>query len=245
MDGFWRKYWRGNTPPSETPSETPPGSPEPDWRAARESMVSTQLRSRGIRDEQLLKVMAQIPRHRFVPPEVQDRAYEDRPTPIGCAQTISQPYMVAAMTELLALQPTDRVLEIGTGSGYQSAVLAALAQEVYTIERHTDLAEQARETLAELGVHNVTVVVGDGTQGHPEAAPYNAILVTAGAPAVPAALKNQLAVGGRLLCPVGDREMQQLCRIVRRSEAEFDEEDGIKCIFVPLLGRSGWPENTH
>jgi protein-L-isoaspartate(D-aspartate) O-methyltransferase len=206
---------------------------------ARARMVETQIAGRGIRDARVLDAMRSVPRHIFVPREKQAYAYDDRPLEVGFAQTISQPYMVGVMTELLGLSPEDRVLEIGTGSGYQCAVLASLASEVVSVERVERLAESARATLDELEYDNVTVVVGDGTLGCPEQAPFNAILVTAGAPYVPRALERQLADGGRLLCPAGDRSMQRLIKIVRRGD-ELVESEHTRCVFVPLIGENGW-----
>lgn len=165
-------------------------------------MVEDQIRGRGVTDERVLAAMETVPRHQFVPVSQQGSAYVDGPLPIGQGQTISQPYMVARMTELLRLQPTDRVLEVGTGSGYQAAVLAELAAEVWTIERHDDLAKRAAALLERLGYANVHVVTGDGTLGIPEHAPYDGIIVTAGAPAVPEALRQQMAVGGQMVIPV-------------------------------------------
>lgn len=209
----------------------------------REQMVETQIAKRGVRSRRVLEAMRAVPRHLFVPPEQERSAYDDHPLQIGFGQTISQPYMVAAMTELLDLRPEDRVLEIGTGSGYQTAILAMLAREVISIERHPVLSEQAADRLAGLGYDNAVVHCGDGTLGWPEAAPYDAILVTAGSPTVPRALKEQLTVGGRLVCPTGSRDVQRLIRIVR-TETGFTEAHGISCIFVPLIGEQGWPEGT-
>lgn len=206
---------------------------------ARLHMVGQQLRARGIRDERVLAAMEKIPRHLFMPQASRSLAYADRALSIGEQQTISQPYMVALMTELLRLRPEDRVLEIGTGSGYQTAILAELAAEVVTIERHAVLAERARGVLVPLGYSKVTLIIGDGTQGHAERAPYDAILVTAGGPQVPPPLEAQLAMGGRLVCPVGPREVQELVRIVRGSQG-FERETGIQCSFVPLIGEEGW-----
>ncbi len=202
-------------------------------------MVERQLRARGIRDERVLEAMGRVPRHAFMPAPLRYLAYHDRAVSIGKKQTISQPYMVALMTELLRLRPDDRVLEIGTGSGYQTAILAELAAEVVTIERHAVLAERARAAVASLGYTHVTVIVGDGTQGHAERAPYDAILVTAGAPKAPPSLEAQLAIGGRLVCPVGPREVQELVRIVRMPHG-LEREAGIQCSFVPLIGEEGW-----
>ena len=204
-------------------------------------MVESQIATRGIRDPRVLDAMRTVPRHCFVPADLQDHAYEDHPLHIGCGQTISQPYMVALMTEQLELCAEDRVLEIGTGSGYQAAILATLAEDVVSIERSPTLAERARMRLDDLGYDNVTVVTGDGTLGWPDRAPYGAILVTAGGPQVPASLKDQLEVGGRLVCPVGSREVQRLAKVVRTRKG-IKESQGISCVFVPLIGTEGWPE---
>jgi len=203
-------------------------------------MVETQLVARGLRDARVLDAMRRVPRHRFVPAELEPEAYEDRPLAIGEGQTISQPLIVAMMTVSLKVQNEHRVLEIGTGSGYQAAVLAQLAGHVTTIERHESLAVSARRLLAELDIRNVTVLVGDGTVGVPDGAPYDRILVTAGAPAVPAALQNQLADGGRLLIPIGPPSLQYLTAVDRQGEA-FETKSGSPCIFVPLIGQQGWP----
>jgi protein-L-isoaspartate(D-aspartate) O-methyltransferase len=211
-----------------------------DHDARRARMVTEQIAGRGVRDEALLGAMRELPRHLFVPEERQLDAYEDRPLGVGEGQTISQPYMVALMTETLAPQPHHRVLEIGTGSGYQAAILGRLAGSVITIERHAALAAQAGAALDRVGTTNVEIVIGDGTEGYPPAAPYDRILVTAGAPAVPPALKAQLAENGRLVVPVGTADMQQLV-IVDRSGGDFVERHGAACVFVPLVGRHGWP----
>jgi protein-L-isoaspartate(D-aspartate) O-methyltransferase len=184
--------------------------------------------------------MRAVPRHLFVPDAVRRDAYDDRPLPIGDGQTISQPYIVAAMTAALAPNPTDRVLEIGTGSGYQTAILARLALSIVTIERHPDLAARAEATLASLGVSNVRVVVGDGSNGFPPDAPYDRILVTAAAPAIPETLKTQLADGGRLVIPVGPHGYQQMMRIDRLGTV-YSYLEGEGCVFVPLIGEHGWP----
>jgi protein-L-isoaspartate(D-aspartate) O-methyltransferase len=205
----------------------------------REDMVETQLVARGLRDERVLGAMRRVPRHRFVPAELEREAYEDRPLAIGEGQTISQPLIVAMMTLNLKVQVEHRVLEIGTGSGYQAAVLAELARDVTTIERHAVLAESARAVLAELDIHNVTVLVGDGTLGAP-GGPYDRILVTAGAPRVPEALQNLLADGGRLVIPVGPPSLQYLTAIDRHGDT-FETKTGSACIFVPLIGQQGWP----
>ena len=214
-----------------------------DYNAARERMVDDQIAARDVTCPRVLAAMRRVERHRFVPPESAGEAYEDHPVHIGCRQTISQPYMVARMTEMLALRPKDRVLEIGTGSGYQAAVLAELVEEVISIERQPVLADRARARLRELGYLNIRVHCGDGTLGWPAGAPYDAILVTAGSPAVPPALLRQLGEGGRLVCPTGSRELQRLASIVHEG-GEFHEHDGISCVFVPLVGKQGWAEGT-
>jgi len=215
-------------------------SAHPDaFARERNRMVDIQIASRGVVDPRVLAAMRRVPRHRFVPSEAAASAYEDHPVQIGCGQTISQPYMVAVMTELLTLQPDERVLEIGTGSGYQAAILAGLAKEVITLERHAELAERAQACFAQLGYDNITVLVRDGTLGYPESAPYDAILVTAGGPQIPSSLKGQLSVGGRLVCPVGPRDVQHLITVVR-TEAGFEQTTGIGCVFVPLVGVEGW-----
>jgi protein-L-isoaspartate(D-aspartate) O-methyltransferase len=200
-------------------------------------MVETQLRARGIRDERLLGAMARVPRHEFVDPRYRDQAYEDHPLPIGAGQTVSQPYIVALMVERLSLQPSSIVLEIGTGSGYLTALLAELAQHVYSIERHPQLARQAEQTLTHLGVTNVTVLVGDGSKGLPEHAPYDAIIVSAAASQVPPALFEQLREGGRMIVPVGLPEAQEL-QLVRKREGKplITVLEG--CRFVPLISSS-------
>ena len=212
---------------------------EEEFAAVRNRMVDTQIEVRGIADPRVLAAMRRVPRHRFVPQSLWDQAYNDYPLPIGEDQTISQPYIVALMTEALELQDTDRVLEIGTGSGYQAAVLAELAAEVYSIDRLASLAEQARMVLMELGYKNFQVRVGDGTLGWPEEAPFDAILVTAGTPQVPRPLVEQLALGGRLVVPVGDRFSQTLTRArMTRDGVKFDYLGG--CRFVRLIGKYGW-----
>ena len=188
---------------------------ETDFVHLRHRMVEDQIRGRGLADERVLAAMESVPRHLFVAAAQRHSAYTDAPLPIGMGQTISQPYIVACMTELLRLAPDHRVLEIGTGSGYQAAVLATLAGEVWTIERHADLAKQAEELLAGLGYTNVHVIAGDGTLGHPEAAPYDAIIVTAAAPHVPDALRKQLAIGGRMVIPVAAGYAEDLKLIER------------------------------
>lgn len=216
--------------------------PQSDARSdERWLMVEEQLRARGIRDERVLEAMARIPRHEFVPREHRGEAYEDHPIAIGEGQTISQPFVVAAMLEALALRPEDVVLEVGTGSGYETAVLAELARTVYSIERIARLAEGACAVLERLGYSNVTVVHGDGSQGLPEAAPFDAIVVAAAAPQVPASLMHQLRDGGRLVIPVGSGFAQDL-QLVRKiaGAAQTVYLDGVR--FVPLIGREGFRE---
>jgi protein-L-isoaspartate(D-aspartate) O-methyltransferase len=209
------------------------------YAAEREKMVRQQLAARGIRDPRLLDAMRQVPRHCFVPRDELAYAYADGPLPIGSGQTISQPYIVALMTQMLELQGGETVLEIGTGSGYQAAVLAQLVWQVYTVERHAELAENARRVLSELGMVNVEVITGDGSRGWVSHAPYQAILVTAAAPEVPRPLLDQLAEGGRLVLPVGGRGMQILQRWERQGES-FESKEGIPVAFVPLRGEYGW-----
>lgn len=186
--------------------------------------------------------MRKVPRHLFLAEELRVEAYQDCPLPINCSQTISQPYMVAVMTEMLMLKPGACVLEIGTGSGYQTAILAEIAGQVITLERHVALADNARQRLESLGYKNITVIVGDGTLGFPEAAPYDAILITAGAPDIPEGLQRQLAPGGRLIAPVGRTDVQRLITITREGNESFTSQPGISCRFVPLIGEYGWRE---
>jgi protein-L-isoaspartate(D-aspartate) O-methyltransferase len=206
---------------------------------ARHAMVEGQLRRRGIRSERLLEAMRMVPRHEFVPADFQSEAYSDKPVPIGAGQTISQPFMVAAMTEALGLTGTERVLEIGTGSGYQAAVISLLAREVFSIESHTPLALAALQRLARLGYSNVYVHNGDGSLGFADAAPYDAILVTAAAPMIPPLLADQLREGGCLAIPVGPRETQELLK-ARKQGGKLTSRVLFDCRFVPLLGRHGW-----
>jgi protein-L-isoaspartate(D-aspartate) O-methyltransferase len=199
-----------------------PALPQDSFRQERQQMVEQQIRQRGITSNQILSAMNEVPRHEFVGRLYTDRAYDDRAIPIGETQTIPQPYLAALMADLLDLDGTDRVLEIGTGSGYQAAILASLASQVYTIEILEDLAEQARATLSDLGYENVEVVVGDGYRGLPDKAPFDAILVTAAPSQIPQPLREQLRVGGRLVIPVGDY-FQDLLLITRTADG-FDEE---------------------
>jgi len=209
--------------------------------AERTRMVRTQLEARGVRDERVLEAMRAVPRHLFVPEDQREAAYEDGPLPIGHGQTISQPYIVAVMTELLAPGPDDVVLDVGTGSGYQAAVLARLAKRVYSIEIVPELAQSAREQLETLGYTNVEVFTGDGWAGLPKLAPFDGILVAAAAPDVPAPLLAQLAVGGRLAVPVGGLGIQMLT-LVERTDTGLERWTEGGCRFVPLIGRHAFPE---
>jgi protein-L-isoaspartate(D-aspartate) O-methyltransferase len=210
-----------------------------DFHVARRKMVEDQIAARGIKDQRLLEVMLEIPRHLFVDEAMWSQAYNDHPLPIGEKQTISQPYIVALMTEALDLRPKDRVLEIGTGSGYQTAILAKLADWVYTVERIRNLAIRARKVLDRLHLYNVSLRIGDGSEGWPEHSPYDAIIVTAGAPEFPQPLVDQLADGGRMVIPVGDRYTQTLWKVTKRGK-ELRKEDLGGCRFVDLLGKYGW-----
>ncbi|ACD94809.1 protein-L-isoaspartate O-methyltransferase [Trichlorobacter lovleyi SZ] len=211
---------------------------------ARKRMVQEQIVGRGITTPRLLEVFQKVPRHLFVQEAMAVQAYSDGPLPIGEKQTISQPYIVALMTDLLELTGNDHVLEIGTGSGYQTAILASLVRRVWTIERIRPLAMQARKVLDTLHLLNVNIKVGDGTLGWPEEGPFDAILVTAGAPAVPETLAAQLAPGGRLVIPVGDESNQTLLRIRKAADGTLTQETGIGCRFVPLIGQQGWQLNS-
>ena len=202
-------------------------------------MVERQLRARGIDDPRVLAAMGEIPRHAFVPKHLQTDAYADHPLPIGGDQTISQPYIVAVMTTALDLRPTDRVLEIGTGSGYQTAILAALARAVFSVERSALLSRSAQERLADLGCDNVRFVLGDGTLGLPESGPFDRILAAGSLPEVPQGLLDQLVENGVLVAPVGGRSVQRLLRIERTGEV-FERRDLGACCFVPLIGKAGW-----
>lgn len=212
-----------------------------NFQKARDRMVETQLVSRGISDQRVLDAMRKVPRHLFVDEALQDQAYSDHPLPIADKQTISQPYIVALMTEKLELKGHEKVLEIGTGSGYQAAILAELAERVFSIERLPGLAYRANQTLRRLGYSNVIVRVADGTLGWPDEAPFDGIIVTAGAPKVPQPLVDQLAMGGRLVVPVGDRLSQSLILVERVPEGiRKTDLGGVR--FVDLVGKWGWEE---
>lgn len=211
-----------------------------EHQAARERMVHYQLEMRGITNARVLDAMRKVPRHLFVPSERAHGAYSDHALPIGEGQTISQPYMVALMTELLDPAPSHRILEVGTGSGYQAAILAELAKEVVTIEREPSLSQRAREVLETLGYTNITFVVGDGTEGYPPLAPYDGIIVTAGAPFIPQPLIEQLAPGGRLVIPVGHRYEQVLTLAEKDKQGTVHISEHGYCVFVPLIGKHGW-----
>lgn len=216
-----------------------------DPRLARARMVERQLRARGIADETVLAAILAVPREAFVPERLLDAAYEDEALPIEAGQTISQPYIVARMTELLQVEPGDRILEIGTGSGYQAAILALLGAKIRTYERHAALARAARERLDRLAIEGVEIVVGDGSAGDPSGAPWDGIIVTAGAPAVPESLREQLAIGARLVIPVGDRWQQELLVVERRDDLTWVEKSDGAVMFVPLVGEGGWAEDAR
>lgn len=212
-----------------------------NFKKARDRMVETQLSARGIHDPRVLEAMRTIPRHLFVDEALQDQSYNDHPLPIGEKQTISQPFIVALMTESLQLQGNEKVLEIGTGSGYQAAILAELAARVFSIERHPNLAYRANQILRKLGYKNVIIRVGDGSMGWPDDAPFDGILVTAGTPSIPQPLVDQLASGGRLVVPVGDRFSQEMVLVERKQEGTIQTNlGGVR--FVDLVGKWGWKE---
>ena len=210
-----------------------------NFEIARKRMVEAQLVARGIKDQRVIDAMLRVPRHLFVAEAMAAQAYSDSPLPIGEKQTISQPYMVALMSELLRLAGGEKVLEIGTGSGYQAAILSTLGARVYTVERHRPLALQARRVLDGLGMLNVNLKIGDGSDGWPEEAPFDAIMVTAGAPEIPQNLLSQLATGGRLVIPVGSQHEQILKRVTRTADG-YQYEQSVGCRFVRLVGKSGW-----
>lgn len=212
-----------------------------EYAIARRRMVDL-IRSRGVTDENVLCAMAAVPRHEFVPEHLRDIAYEDGPLPISDGQTISQPYIVALMCEVAMIDPESRVLEIGTGSGYSAAVLAAMGARVFTIERNRPMAARAQEKLRSLGYGDIAVRAGDGTEGWPEEAPFDGIIVTAGGPCVPDDLLGQLGIGGHLVIPVGPQMARQsLMRLTRAEDGSIEEEMLGAVAFVPLIGRHGWP----
>lgn len=213
---------------------------DPDLASIRERMVKMQIASRGINDASVLEAMRTVPRHRFVPEELLAYAYDDGPLPIGEGQTISQPYIVALMTQAAKLDKNSKVLEIGTGSGYAAAILSRIAKEVHTIERLPDLARHAEGVLQDLKYNNIHVHIGDGTLGLPQHGPFDAILVTAGAPVVPDSFIDQLKVGGRVIIPVGDALSQELLRLVKTKDGKFTRELIELVRFVPLIGKQGW-----
>lgn len=215
--------------------------PEDSRTEERLQMVQNQIEARGVGDRRVLNAMREIPRHLFLPAEFQDAAYHDRPLPIGSGQTISQPYIVGLMTTLLELKQSETVLEIGAGSGYQAAILSKLARTVVTVERLPEIAAKAKDILQRLGIFNVNVVVEDGTLGYAPDAPYDGIIITAASPDIPAPLIDQLADAGRLVAPVGSRDLQQLVRIRKQGDQTSRENFG-GVVFVPLLGRHGWQE---
>ena len=216
-----------------------------DRFAGQRRALVEKLQERGIRDLEILRLFDQIPRHEFLPQAVWHLAYEDTPVPIGFGQTASQPSLQALYMQILKIESEDRVLEIGTGSGYQTAILARLSNRVYSVERLRELSVRARAALDRLRISNVALLVGDGTIGWSRYAPYDVILVAAAAPGVPEPLLAQLAPGGRMLIPVGDLEMQRLLLVRRTEEGEIREEEVLDCAFVPLLGRFGWNESRR
>lgn len=215
------------------------GAVEPEFRGARRRLVEA-LQEKGIKDLALLRAIDQVPRHLFVPPTVRHRAYEDSALPIGSGQTISQPYVHARAIEQLMLTGRERVLEIGTGSAYQTALIASLAEQVFSVERYAALLDKARGILAQAQVRNVSLSLGDGTLGWREYAPYDAIVVSAGAPSIPPALESQLADGGRLLIPIGDK-VEQMLTLFRKNGNHLERRDIVPVRFVPLIGAGGWP----
>ncbi len=224
----------------------PPKTPDSVFEKMRKQMVEEQIAARGVKDTAVLAAMKRVPRHAFVTPGDEDRAYQDRPLPIGEGQTISQPYIVAAMTEALQLKGDEFVLEVGTGCGYAAAILGEVGAKVVTIERIGKLAELARQNLAKAGYNSVRVMCGDGSVGLAELAPFDAIVVTAGGPSVPQSLKHQLKTGGRLVIPVGRSSYdQRLLRITRTGEDNFAKDDLGSVRFVPLIGKEGWEKDDR
>ncbi|MCC6444324.1 MAG: protein-L-isoaspartate(D-aspartate) O-methyltransferase [Armatimonadetes bacterium] len=213
-----------------------------NYRSERIQMVEDQLRARGIRDDRVLEAMARVPRHLFIPPEQREAAYQNGALPIGEGQTISQPWIVAATLQALRIAPTDRALDIGTGSGYQAALLAELAGEVVSVERLADLSERAGEAMDSLGYRNFTLVVGDGSKGYEAHAPYDVIAVAAGAGEIPPRLIEQLAEEGRMVIPVGGSRQVQMLTLVEKREGRIRKTPLCECVFVPFVGATGWPE---
>jgi protein-L-isoaspartate(D-aspartate) O-methyltransferase len=218
------------------------GEKKHGYKYLRERMVELQLKGRDITDEQVLQAFLQIERHRFVEESLWDRAYDDCPLPIGKNQTISQPYIVALMTQALELKGIEKILEIGTGSGYQTVILARLASQVFTIERHFELAKSARAIFDTMGIQNIVLRIGDGTIGWQEFAPYNGIIVTAAAPKLPQSLAEQVALGGKLVIPIGE-DFGQTLYVFTKRETSFDKKFLCPCSFVPLIGIEGWSNN--
>src|SRR5947209_4472365 len=216
-----------------------------DLARQRRQMTELQVAGRGITDPLVLEAVRRVPRERFVSEGLEEFAYEDSPLPIEVGQTISQPYIVAAMSEAADVQPGDRVLEIGTGSGYAAAVLSMIADQVYTVERHPELAELAKKRFRELGYDNIEVRIGDGTLGWPQAAPFDAIIGTAAGPRVPKPFRKQLAIGGRLVMPVGEKDDQRLVKIRRMAPDLYEEDDFGDVRFVPLIGEHGWTDDER
>ncbi len=211
----------------------------PEWKYERERMVQEQIIARGVKDARVIDAMKQVPRHYFIDKTYYHQAYNDFPLPIGNEQTISQPYMVAVMTELLELKGSERVLEIGTGSGYQTAILALLCDRVFSVERIANLSKQARERLTKLGFKNINIMVGDGSLGWPAFSPYNGIIVTAGSPGIPDELIAQLADNGIMILPVGG-EYTQTLNVIKKQKGRIYRKELFGCAFVPLVGKSGW-----
>lgn len=213
-----------------------------EYSATRQKMVETQLLPRGIKDSRVIAAMKKVPRHLFLDEALWPEAYEDHPVPIGEKQTISQPFIVAIMSETLKLNGKEKILEIGTGSGYQTAILAELAEQVYSIERLPSIAKRARKILDELKYSNIVITIGDGTLGWKDHSPYDGIIVTAAAPYPPQTLLEQLKIGGRLVIPIGDESTQDLTLYIRESEGDYNKESYGGCRFVKLIGEQGWRE---
>jgi protein-L-isoaspartate(D-aspartate) O-methyltransferase len=237
---MWGLGFAGPSEGFAAPGRHVPVPTPAEFAVARELMVREQLAARGIRDERVLAACLTVPRERFAPPELAGRAYEDNALPIAAGQTISQPYMVGTMTEALALRGDERVLEVGTGSGYQAAILSRLTARVYTVERHRELSERARVVCHELGYTNIAFRLVENTQGWPEEAPFDAIIVTAGAPQVPVDLLSQLGPKGRMVIPVGPEESQTLL-LVQKGPEGIQRTSLTPCRFVPYIGAGGWP----